>query len=259
VKKINSISLIGSGNVASALALKLFKKKYTIRQVYSPTSKNAKKLAEQVNAGAINNINNLLPADLYIMALKDDAIEIVSKAIKNKMVPIVHTSGTVNSEVFFKNKFKTYGCLYPLQTFSKKNNNKMKSYPILLEASNINFYKNLEKVAKSISKNILPANSNERLNIHLAAVFACNFTNYLYSVSEEILKNSNNSLSLLNPLIEQTSENSKNKNVFTLQTGPAIRGDNKTIEKHLNLLKGNKEFYNLYQLLTKSIQDKAKE
>jgi predicted short-subunit dehydrogenase-like oxidoreductase (DUF2520 family) len=259
VRRINTISFIGSGNVATALAIKLFNKKYTIRQVYSLNLNNAKRLAKQVNAKAINNTENLLPADIYIMALKDDAIEIISKKIKNKLVPIVHTSGTVNSNVFLKNKFKVYGCLYPLQTFSKKNIQKIKSYPILLETSNPNFYKALEKLTKSISKNILPAKSEERLNIHLAAVFACNFTNYLYSISEEILNKNNHPLDLLYPLIKQTAENSKNKKIFTYQTGPAIRGDNKTIEKHLNILKEQKEFSKLYQLLTKSIQKKAKE
>lgn len=259
MQEIKTISFIGSGNVATALAIHLFKNKYIISQVYSKNLYNAQILAKKVNAKAINHIQNIADADLYIIALKDDVIETVSKKIKNKNIPIVHTSGTVSTEVFYKNKFKTFGCFYPLQTFSKKNTLSVSNFPILLEANNRKFYTKLKKLASAVSANRLQADSRQRLNIHLAAVFACNFTNYLYSVSEDILKHNHFKIDLLYPLIKQTAENAKKEKVFTLQTGPAIRKDYSTIKKHLLVLDKNKKAKKLYRILTQAIQEKAKE
>ncbi|NUM50723.1 MAG: DUF2520 domain-containing protein [Flavobacteriales bacterium] len=259
MQEIKTISFIGSGNVATALAIHLFKKKYTISQVYSKNLHNAQVLAKKVKAKATNHIQNIADADLYIIALKDDVIETVSKKIKNKNIPIVHTSGTVSTEVFYKNKFKTFGCFYPLQTFSKKNKLGVSNFPILLEANDTKFYSKLEKLALAVSANRLRANSKQRLNIHLAAVLACNFTNYLYSVSEDILNQSHFKINLLYPLIKQTAENAKKEKVFTLQTGPAIRKDYSTIRKHLQVLEKNKKAKKMYRLLTQAIQEKATE
>ncbi|CAG0980931.1 hypothetical protein FLAV_01765 [Flavobacteriales bacterium] len=259
MQEIKTISFIGSGNVATALAIHLFKKKYTITQIYSKNLHNAKVLAKKVKAKATNLIEGMADADLCIVALKDDVIETVSKKINNKNIPIVHTSGTVSTEVFHKNNFKTFGCFYPLQTFSKKSKLSVSNFPILLEANDTKFYTKLEKMASAVSTNRLRANSQQRLNIHLAAVFACNFTNYLYSISENILQQSHFKINLLYPLIKQTAENTKKEKVFTLQTGPAIRKDYSTIKKHLELLEKNKKAKKIYRLLTQAIQEKATE
>jgi predicted short-subunit dehydrogenase-like oxidoreductase (DUF2520 family) len=251
-KAVNNIVLIGSGNVATRLGIALTEAGYKISQVYSPRAKSAALLAKKLRAEAISDLKKLTKDGVvYIIAVKDDAIEGLAKKIKLKSAILVHTSGSVKMDVLKKSSHN-HGVLYPLQTLSKDKKVDFRNIPLCIEASNKATELSLLYFAKSISGHVIKVNSSQRRTIHLAAVFACNFSNYLYSVSENILKKEKLSFDLLKPLIAETAAKVKTISPAKAQTGPAARGDKKTIEMHLKMLK-DKKHKEIYKLMTKNI------
>ncbi len=248
-----SVVLIGSGNVSTHLGKALEKSGNNILQVYSKTSQAAKLLAAKLKSTFTTNLKELNPnADLYILSVKDDAIDSVLSQIKINNGIIIHTSGSVDMAVF-ENKFKRYGVFYPLQTFSKTKKVNFKNIPICLEANNSNVYEQLYVLANQISTKIHDIDSNQRKKLHLAAVFACNFSNYMYTISDAILTQNGIDTELLRPLIIETANKIKNNSPREMQTGPAKRHDLKIIENHLKLLESFPEYHSIYQILSKSI------
>lgn len=248
-----SIVLIGSGNVAGHLGYALKKAGHKIVQVYSPTLANAEVLANEFECGFTNKLNNIsTDAQLYIVCIKDDAIPSVTKKLKLKQGIIVHTAGSVDSEVL-KSVSKNYGVLYPLQTFSKTKKVKFKHIPLFIEANNSATLNLLRNVAQSISRNVIPLNSEQRKSVHVAAVFACNFTNHLLKISQDILAKNKIPFNVLKPLITETIEKAFEMGPSRAQTGPAIRSDRQVIVEHEALLEKDTEALFLYKALTKSI------
>ena len=248
-----SIVLIGSGNVSTHLGKAFQKTGNNIIQVYSKTSQAAKFLAAKLKSTYTTNLKELNPnADLYILSVKDDAIDSVLSQITINKGIIMHTSGSVDMAVF-KNKFKRFGVFYPLQTFSKTKKVNFKNIPICLEANNSNVYEQLYDLATQISTKIYAIDSNQRKKLHLAAVFACNFSNYMYTISDSILSQNDIDTELLRPLIIETANKIKNNSPREMQTGPAKRHDLKVIENHLKLLESSPDYYSIYQILSKSI------
>lgn len=246
------IVLIGAGNVATQLGLALQEAKHTIVQVYSKSKTSSSTLAKLLKCKQTNSPGKIdKTGDIYIIAVKDDAIAKVVKQLKLSNQIVVHTSGSVAMDIL-KPASKNYGVFYPLQTFSKTKKAEFKTIPICLEAKNPNTLKVLQSIGKSISNNVQTIDSEQRKFIHVAAVFACNFTNHFYSIASDILESKKLSLDILKPLIEETSNKIKNSCPDEMQTGPAIRGDKKTMNTHLKLLK-NKEHKKLYKLISKSI------
>ncbi len=248
------ITLIGAGNVGFHLGKKLYESRYEIVQVFSRDKKNSEKLAEQIQASPINSLEKLLPsADLYIISVPDDAIETViktlsvNKSLKNKL--FVHTSGNTPSRVF-KSHFSRYGIFYPLQSFSKQKTPDFKRIPICVDASKEEDLQILKSIASSISENLYQLSDAQRSIVHVAAVFANNFTNYLYQISADILEKENLSFDILKPLIEETACKIKEQNPREVQTGPAIRGDVGSIKKHLAYLQNFPEYASIYRMLT---------
>lgn len=252
------IVLIGSGNLATQLGITLYQAGYQVTQVYSRTIKNAQILAKKVKARAINNLD-LLDADatIYIVAVKDDAIETLVKQLQLKDKIVLHTSGSVSINVLKKTS-SNYGVLYPLQTFSKSKKVNFKTIPICVEANNAKTKINITYFAKSISQKVYQLNSQQRLQLHLAAVFACNFSNHMYVLAESILKEHKLSLDILKPLIKETADKIETESPLFMQTGPAVRGDKKTMEAHLKLLSKNKNRKAIYTLLSESISQATK-
>lgn len=250
----NNIVLIGAGNVATHLGLALKKSNHTILEVYSKHNPSAIELAEKLKCPSTTSLNEINQnADIYIISVKDDAIANVAEHLHLNDKIIVHTSGSVDINVI-KSCSKNYGVFYPLQTFSKNKKADFKNVPICIEANNTFTFKILENLAESISNNIHKITSQQRINIHIAAVFACNFTNHFYAIADTILKSNNLSLDLLKPLIAETAEKIKNNSPLEMQTGPAIRGDKKTMDKHLKMIT-DKKYKQLYKLVSKSIED----
>jgi predicted short-subunit dehydrogenase-like oxidoreductase (DUF2520 family) len=251
--------MIGAGNVATNLAVALFKKGFTISQIISKHKKSASLLAKKVNASFTDSIDIIdKAADIYFLCVNDDSIETVFNLVTLKEKTIIHTSGSVDIKAI-ANIENNYGVFYPLQTFTKDKTVSFKNIPIFIEGDKRNTAKQLNALASQISKNVQHANSETRLHIHLAAVFANNYTNHLLVIAQKILKEKNCSLSILYPLIDETIQKAMKYNPAKIQTGPAKRGDKTTMNKHLKLLEKHSDFKKIYQVLSSSIKDNSNE
>lgn len=248
------IAIVGTGNVATHLVL-AFKNTFVhVSQIFSRDIEKAKKLCEITQAQAIDNFSNLSnDLDLIILAVKDDIInpEFLNAFPKNSF--IVHTSGSVDMSVL--SDFTSFGVFYPLQTFSKSKNIDFAKVPICIEANKETNLEMLKEIALNISSDVRKINSEQRTQIHLAAVFACNFTNYLFHISETILQEKNLDFEILFPLLQETIEKVRNASPKEMQTGPAIRNDNRVLNKHIEMLEKHPEFQEIYKILTKNIKE----
>lgn len=250
---IQNIVLIGSGKLATQLGKYLAKKGYNIRQVYSKSIENAELLADQLNAYSTNNLKEIQNgADLYIISVSDSALSSVIEEMPSVKGIVVHTAGSLSLDMLIK--FDKYGILYPFQTFSKERLVELELVPILLEANNDVVYSDLNYFASKISKTVMQCDSNQRQQIHLAAVFACNFSNHMYAIAYSILKKHDISFDVIKPLIKETAEKTELLSPLKAQTGPAVRGDHNIIDKHLKLLSGDSELVLLYEKLSKRIE-----
>jgi predicted short-subunit dehydrogenase-like oxidoreductase (DUF2520 family) len=248
------IVIIGSGNVATHLAKALYLANMQIVQIWSYHYQNASILATQVNAEAIENLTRVDPsADLCLIAVKDDAIEAIANQLKGFKGLIAHTSGAVNIDIFNKN-FEAYGVFYPLQTFSKIKEVNFSNIPLCVEANTDVALQQLKNLANRLSKSVVEVNSEKREILHLAAVFACNFTNHLYALAEEILESNDLGFELLRPLINETAAKVEQALPLTVQTGPAIRNDEATLKKHSALLLKQPQLLEIYKTLSESIK-----
>ncbi len=254
-KQINTIVFIGSGNVATRLAVALQEMKKSILQVYSRSEKRAGILAKKLGVGFTSNLSNVnREADLYILSVSDNALEEIVEKLDLDTQFIVHTSGTSSMDVL--NKFDSFGVFYPLQTFSTEKNISFKNIPLCIEANSAENLELLQDLAAIISEDVQQINSEQRRALHVAAVFANNFTNYMYAVAEDILQDNDLPFDLLKPLIEETAEKLKAHIPHEAQTGPARRNDQKTIEEHLKILKAHPEYQKIYQLISEQIKRK---
>jgi predicted short-subunit dehydrogenase-like oxidoreductase (DUF2520 family) len=250
--KRNKIVFIGAGNVASAIA-KTLHKKHDIVQVYSKSNAHAEQLASVLHCSFTNSLKKIVSdADIYIIAVKDDAIEQVASVLRlgNKLV--LHTSGAIDISPL-KKISNRYGVLYPLQTFSKDSLIK-KGIPFCIEASDKNVKTELEELVKELKGEVHVLNSKQRARLHLAAVFVNNFTNHMFAIAEDILNEDKIPFDLLLPLIDETITKIKYKSPFQSQTGPALRKDKKTIKKHEKMLSDKPDYLSIYKQMTKSIQ-----
>ncbi len=254
---IRNIVLIGAGNLATQFGYALAKKGFNIRQVYSYTIENAETLAEKLNAYYTDNLAEIqLDADLYIVAVKDAVLaETIENLPKVKGI-VTHTAGSHHLDMLLK--FDNYGIIYPFQTFSKDKEVDFSTIPILVEANNEQTEKDLHKFGYQVSKTVMTCDSDQRKQIHLAAVFACNFTNHMYAIADEILKQHNISFDVIKPLIFETASKIDVLNPLEAQTGPAIRGDQNIIDNHLKLLSEKSELASIYKTLSKRIMANTK-
>jgi predicted short-subunit dehydrogenase-like oxidoreductase (DUF2520 family) len=247
------ISIIGSGNVATHLSAAFKNAGHRIVQVYSRTTYNAALLAYHVGAEAIDDLNAVSPdTDLFIIAVKDDAIaEIVPLlAVHDKL--IAHTSGAADLAQI-QNFTDKAGVFYPLQTFSKTKEVNFREVPMCIEGADEAITKTLEDLARDISNNVYRVSSEQRRVLHMAAVFACNFPNYLYAVAQDLLAENNMSFDMLRPLIVETADKIKEHSPAEVQTGPAVRNDIQTMEKHLQMLHNEPQLQAVYNMLSQGI------
>jgi predicted short-subunit dehydrogenase-like oxidoreductase (DUF2520 family) len=249
------IVLLGSGNVAIHLGPALQKAGHAIIQVWSRNKTHAEELAAILNSNSITDIRKIKPdADLYILAVKDDAISETAAQLSLANQLIVHTSGSTDMDIL-KGVSEKFGVIYPVQTFSKHKTLDFQAIPIAVEGNSLQTTKVLSSLAEQLSGQVLKLDSQKRKALHVAAVFACNFTNYLYSLSEKILSDQGLDFNLLRPMIAETASKVQDSSPSDVQTGPAIRNDVETIKKHLDFLKGNREFRELYDILSRGIID----
>lgn len=246
-----SVVILGSGNVALQL-IRAFLKIDTInlKQVYTRNQEDINTLKDSINT--TNDISLLKQADVTIIAVSDDAISSISSHIKNSFV--VHTSGSVDMKSL--NNIGRKGVFYPLQSFSKKKKIDFKNIPICLESETNEDLLKLEELVSLLQSKSYILSSHQRKKIHVAAVFANNFSNHMYTIANEICEKYNIPFDILHPLIEETSNKIKNLTPEKAQTGPAKRNDTETIENHLNLLSEKQQ--EIYLKITQSIQEYGK-
>ncbi len=253
----DKIVIIGAGNVATNLAKIFYKKISKNIHIHSRTEVSAKSLANKIQVSYSNNFNNVpFDADLYVISISDDAIsEIVANHILKEKINnnlVVHTAGSVESDIL-KNLSANYGVFYPLQTFSKIKNLDFKNIPLCLEANSGFNYKRLSKYAFYISEDVRKINFEQRITLHLAAVFANNFSNSMFVIAEKILKEKNIDFNILLPLINETIAKIQKKSPQKVQTGPAVRNDKNIMNKHIELLRKTENIQNIYELISKNI------
>ena len=248
-----SAVILGAGNVATNLAPALLKAGIDILQIYSRTETSASVLAAKVNAVFCTDPDKINDsAHYYFYALKDSAIaEVLNYTGKFKGIH-VHTAGSVGLEVF-EGKAEQYGILYPLQTFSKEKETDFSKVPLFIEGKNRDTEALLMTIAQSLSEKTYYANSAQRAQLHLAAVFACNFSNLLYDIASEIVDDTIGGFDVLKPLISETAEKVQILSPRKAQTGPATRYDTEIIDKHIAMLAQQPEFAGLYEQMSKMI------
>ncbi|MHC1708156.1 MAG: Rossmann-like and DUF2520 domain-containing protein [Bacteroidales bacterium] len=247
------ISIIGAGNVGTQLAKAFHKAAYPIVQICSRHPKRAEALAGLVKASSVISVADLSPdADIFILCIPDQSIRdlIPIWPIHNKL--LCHTSGSTEMDVL-KDLSEHYGVFYPLQTFSSKKNVNFSKVPICIEANSQRNGEILYKIGKSLSGDVRYINTPARLSIHIAAVIAGNFPNFMYVLAEEILQKNGYSFEILHPLIQETSSKAVKISPFKAQTGPARRNDTDIIRKHLELLRSNPQTREIYNLITQNI------
>jgi predicted short-subunit dehydrogenase-like oxidoreductase (DUF2520 family) len=247
------ITIIGSGNVATHLAAAFKNAGHRIAQVYSRSMHNAALLAYHVSAEAVDNPAAISgDTDLFVLAIKDDAIVDFLPHLITFGKLIVHTSGAVGMQEMQEFTDKA-GVFYPLQTFSKTKEVNFKEVPMCIEGADEPITVTLEGLARDISNHVYRVTSAQRKVLHLAAVFACNFTNHLYGIGEQLLKGSDMSFDMLRPLILETADKIRQHSPTDVQTGPAIRKDEKTMQAHLQMLNNQPALQQLYTVLSQDI------
>ena len=252
------VIIIGSGNVAQHLIVAFEKSKKEIPDVelIQVFSRKLETLTHLIDYKRIaTDYNQLLEADLYIIAVSDDAIAEVNSQLPFKNRLVVHTSGTV--PLIALNEENRKGVFYPLQTFTKNKAVEFETIPICIETENATDYQLLDKVAKSISNLVFAINSEQRKALHVAAVYVNNFTNHLYQIGSEICADNKVPFDILKPLIAETANKIMVLSPKEAQTGPAKRNDVATIAAHEAFIT-NQNHLNIYKILTQSIQHNGK-
>lgn len=248
--EINTISLIGAGNVAHHIGIALNKAGISIKQVWSRDEHNAISLAKELNCDCIISFSDVVPVDLILVAVPDDHVAAIISQLPSG-VPIAYTSGSVAISTIHDNR--ELGVFYPLQSFSKQLKVDISQVPFLIEGNDDSIADSLFKLAKKLSSNVSFADSEYRAKIHLTAVWVNNFTNHILHQAWIYAKKNDVDFDLLKPLLKETVRKLDDDIPYNLQTGPAKRGDKDVITKQLNELSEHQR--EIYLLLTESIID----
>ena len=252
---MHNLVCIGAGKLANHLMPALEREGYDIVQVYSRTPANAQSLAKKLHNATFTSDTSAIQqgADLYFFTIKDDAVDEMIRQtgyLENGKAIFVHTSGILPLEVI---PFERRGIFYPLQTFSAQHLVDWKKTPILITAEREEIDSSLTALAEKISDLVYQVEDKDRAILHLGAVFANNFTNHMLTLAEKICYEHQVSFEILKPIILETVKKAMEVGPANSQTGPAIRGDQHTIEKHLQLLDSHPQLQELYWKITESI------
>ncbi|MCM1522418.1 MAG: DUF2520 domain-containing protein [Muribaculaceae bacterium] len=252
------IVAIGAGNVASHLIPAIEAAGVgEVAQVYSRTLRSANALASRLwNAQPIDSTDAIIKdADIYIVSLADNAVASVLSKLKPNNALWLHTSGSLPLSVLSGLSLKT-GVFYPLQTFSKETRPEMSRIPLFIEGSTPGVEAQIREIGQKVFSRVVPADSDLRRKMHVAAVFACNFTNYLWTVADDLLRQSDLDLSVLHPLLEETLRKAEtiSGGPAAGQTGPAMRGDEAVMKAHEAMLPEN--LADIYSRLSRAIMER---
>ena len=269
------IVLIGAGNLATHLGKALHAAGHDMLQVFSRTMQSAETLASLLDAEPLTDIAQVRDdADVYIFSVKDSALvqlvaqlcrheadglgedgaeDALHKGKKGKHERVfLHTAGSMPMSVF-KGMAQHYGVLYPMQTFSKQREVDFSIIPCFVEANDEFAQKQIEGLAREISGRVYQLSSEDRKYLHLSAVFACNFANHCYAISQELLEEHGIPFDVMLPLINETAAKVHEMKPKDAQTGPAVRYDENVIGKQSKLLENHPHFKKVYDSMSKSI------
>jgi predicted short-subunit dehydrogenase-like oxidoreductase (DUF2520 family) len=248
-----NVSFAGAGRVAGALCRKMHSSGINIRQVVSETEASGKPLAGSCKASWSSALIFYDPVDIIIVAVPDHKLQEVLNSIEcPDYTLVVHTAGSFGLDLF-PERMKHKGVFYPLQTFSKERRISLIDLPFFIEASDPQMSGMLKKLAKMLGGKVYSVDTEHRKMLHLAAVFACNFTNHMFTAGKEIASRAGLSFEILEPLIKETVAKALANGPELSQTGPAIRNDRNTIAKHMELLSFSPELQKIYKEVTESI------
>jgi predicted short-subunit dehydrogenase-like oxidoreductase (DUF2520 family) len=247
-----NISFVGAGNVAEALALAFYRGKQNIISISSASGKSARILAEKTGAVAHDGYSFSDETDIIIISVNDSSIEEVANRIKcSGNTIVVHTAGSVPMSALGRSD--NAGVFYPLQTFTKERTVNMKAVPFFIEATDEQTLNILKELALLIGSSAHECVSEKRKFLHLAAVFACNFPNFMMTIGSDIVSRAGFNPGVLNPLIKETAGKAVTMGPETAQTGPARRNDVITINDHLEMLSYSVEYHDLYEQISNMI------
>lgn len=257
---MKSVVIIGSGNVATAMACAMAQgKSLKLKQICARNATAARRLAKRCGCAYAPLKGRLMLADLYVLAVSDDAVETLSASLKFPAGSVVaHTAGSVGVREL-SSRIKDRAVLYPLQTFTKGRRLTFANIPVMIEGTTAAALECVREVAEAISGEVLEVSSQKRAQVHLAAVFACNFSNYMYTMGEELIADAGLPFDILKPLIRETALKAASApSPRQVQTGPAARNDYKTKARHTEMLAQRPEFKNIYINLSKNIWETSK-
>ena len=254
-------ALIGSGRVASHLSEGLVRGGLECIGIWSRTLSHAETLAEKVGSKALGSLDDLIAVSraksisFLLISVSDDAISgVVENLPRDLPIPVFHTSGSTGIEAL--EPLTHRGVLYPLQTFSPEQEVDLSAVPFFVEYTTLRAKEAVEVMTSALqAKDVRLTTSEERLRLHIAAVFGCNFVNHLYALAAKVLRETSIPFSALEPLLKETLEKALTHTPKSVQTGPAVRGDEMTLTKHVDFLrKEDDDLAFLYTLLSKNIQ-----
>jgi predicted short-subunit dehydrogenase-like oxidoreductase (DUF2520 family) len=248
-----NIAIIGSGNVAYVLGKLLHRRGFSIKQVVSRNEEKGKALAGILEC-QYANFSGVLEdgVDVVLIALSDDAISSCFSFLKGFNKVVVHTAAAVSIEILAEVS-PHYGIIYPLQSVRKEIERPVE-IPFLFEANSDQSKKTIEQILDKISDKNYEASYEERIKLHVSAVFVNNFVNHFYKLAAEFCEKENLPFVALRPLIEETAFRLRYGPPDVFQTGPAVRQDERTLEKHRELLKNYPQLLEMYVAATRSIQ-----
>ena len=251
-REIHSVSIIGTGNVAHWFVYAFQKAGVTLRQIYGRDLTKCQNLAESCGAEAIQDLSKLKKnSDLYLFSLKDDCYEEVVSQISFELPLAVLTSGTVSARVLAP-VAPRFGTIYPCQTLNSGMDFSTVEVPLCVEGGDSETEALLLQLATQLSENTIILHEEERRQLHLAAVFACNFTNALYGIAFDLLKNAKIEPRVLLPLLQNSLKKLNTMTPEEAQTGPAVRNDKNVINKHLDMLQ-DAQYREIYEIITQEI------
>ncbi len=248
--QLPNIYIAGSGNLAWNLTRAFVCNNLPVKGIWSLNTNSASELAQLTNIPALTQSDFFNKDGLFFLCVNDSSIETLAQQLSSKI--LIHCAGSVSLNVLL-NHTQYAAVFYPLQTFNKNKAVNFKDIPVFIEASHEGLQNQLTFMAKKIGSKPYTVNSEQRLGIHLAAVFANNFSNYMITLAQQITKKNNINTNVLVPLLLETFQNAIELGAEHAQTGPAMRNDQITIRKHLEILKDNPELKKIYSFVTESI------
>lgn len=260
MKKNNeTIAFVGAGNIAWHLAPALDNAGYKVSEVYSRDTGKAGKLVSRLYRAVIKRSLDFSSGDarVIILAVTDDAIEsIAGKILLPEHAILVHTSGSSPLSSLDPAGTPNTGVFYPLQTFSKNIKVNLNDTPVFIEGRNPEVAKVLMEMGQAIGSVALSIPTERRLALHLAGVFASNFTNHMLAIAFDLMQQNDLDPRWLEPLIAETINKSMDAGPESAQTGPARRGDLEILRRHALFLKNDKKLREIYTLVSQHILDK---